>query len=195
MRTYEFCKLSNLIDDIQTVEFVRKDLRPTDNSWQVWAVLRSRDIDRPTEQTGTAPDPITGEQMPVYEDVPDKYLKWTGESLAAMTEAERTARDIYDVAQKQSAIDTRPTRGLEQLTLSQLTALDALIGSTFADSIPFAPGVNIQIAGAIEAYVSNDEISTDNKITALKTGAHLQNLMININAMDSGALYTDYFGN
>ena len=98
MKTYEFCKPGPVISDIQTVEFYRLNARPND-AWPEDAVLRDRDITRPQEITGTTTDPETGESVPVYTQVADKYLKWADSHLSPMLTAERTARDDYDAAQ------------------------------------------------------------------------------------------------
>jgi len=102
-RTFEFCKLGEAIDGIQTVAFWRQDARPND-ALPEGALLKERTITRPQEQTGTITDPETEEEIPVMTEVPDKYCKWEAGALLAMTEEERTARDAYDVAQRIATI-------------------------------------------------------------------------------------------
>jgi len=133
------------------------------------------------------------ENVDVYASVPQKYWKWDGSEIAGMTQAERDAVDAQEATDLQAVRDARPTRSLEQLMLAKLVELDTLIGSSYATQIPFAQGFNLTIAGAIDTYV-DAEPSELNQIKALKLGSRLQNTLLNINAIDPEALYTDYFG-
>jgi len=128
----------------------------------------------------------------VYAPVPQKHWKYNGE-IVAMTQAERDAVDAQIASDAQAERDARPTRALEQLMLAKLVELDTLIGSTYATQIPFSQGFNLTIAGAIDTYVDS-EPSELNQIKALKLGSRLQNTLLNINAIDPNALYTEYFG-
>ena len=95
--TYEFCFLDEINNGVQYVRFDRIRSRPNDE-WPDGTLLRARAINRVQEQTGTTTDPETGEEVAVMSAVADKYHKWNGVELVAMTDSERTERDAYDLA-------------------------------------------------------------------------------------------------
>ena len=78
---YELCFLGAANNGVQYVTFSRGGGRPND-PYPDGAVMRERNIAKPTEA---------------------KYCKWNGTALEAMTQAERDARDAYDVAQAEAA--------------------------------------------------------------------------------------------
>jgi len=175
----------------------------TNESGMVTSVEQSRRIDpfatpEPNTvilSTGTHQGKTTYKYPPLSWQQPSVERKyWTVDSTGfhALDQAGRDALHAELEAQAQAERDARPTRALEQAMLAKLTELDALIGTSFATSVPFEPGMNLQIAAMIEAFVGT--ASVEDGLTAVKLGARLDNLMTNIVAIDSTALYAENFG-
>ena len=123
-RTFEFAKLGEVIDGIQTVAFWRQDARPNDPKPE-GALMKERTITRPQEQTGSYVDPETGETMPEYSVVPDKYLKWQDSHLTPMLTQER---ESIDAAEDAAYVETN--RELWEFHNAFLSLCDTLTGST-----------------------------------------------------------------
>lgn len=142
--TFEFCFLDVIIGDLQTVRFERRDARPLD-PLPPGAVLRERDIEKPTDE---------------------KYCKWTGDALEAMTDEERAARDAYDLAQWQASEEYA-----RRFSASQIVAG---IQATLT-SIGVVASEKAQVFSDVDAWVQAAETAGE-KVARLETAMRLQML-------------------